>query len=368
VVFLFRNSTYFWNINFKIIVMKYTKYLFLIIIASLLFSCNTSSISIQALRPAEIALPQHIKTIVVMNRTRPTKNGQVINILEGILTGEGIGVDRAGAENAMSGLLATLSASPRFNVMKANIERKGSGTGWFPDPLPTSDVRGICEQFKADALITLEAFDSNTFRTFADRKRKVKKDNVEVEETVRVVNERVQVTAGWRLYDAKNVSLLDQFRMNTEMTFSKEATTEALAISLLPTMNNMITQVGGRAGNDYAFRIAPQYVWLSRMYYTGKHRSLKNAKLRVRANDWEGAAEIWRPMTSFQIDRKAAGRACYNMAVANEVMGRLEDALTWARKASYDYNNKKARAYINEINRRIQDQRRLDSQMGNTNN
>ncbi|HRY99533.1 MAG TPA: hypothetical protein P5550_10810, partial [Bacteroidales bacterium] len=58
-----------------------------------------------------------------------------------------------------------------------------------------------------------------------------------------------------------------------------------------------------------------------------------------------------------------AGRACYNMAVASEVMGDLNMALTWANRALKQHNNKKAAAYISILNDRMSDQRRLDRQM-----
>ena len=54
-------------------------------------------------------------------------------------------------------------------------------------------------------------------------------------------------------------------------------------------------------------------------------------------------------------NRKAAGRAAYNMAVASEINGNLDLALEWAQKAWTDYGNKKARDYINVIKARKND-------------
>ncbi|MBK6994271.1 MAG: hypothetical protein IPH31_04870 [Lewinellaceae bacterium] len=62
-------------------------------------------------------------------------------------------------------------------------------------------------------------------------------------------------------------------------------------------------------------------------------------------------------------NRKAAGRAAFNMAVASEVSGNLDLALEWATKSWNDYGNKKARNYINIIKARQNDARKVDSQM-----
>ena len=54
-------------------------------------SCTTSSVIVSMQRPADITLSQHIKTVVVANRTTPSKKNLAGNIIEGLVTGEGIG-------------------------------------------------------------------------------------------------------------------------------------------------------------------------------------------------------------------------------------------------------------------------------------
>jgi hypothetical protein len=52
-----------------------------------------------------------------------------------------------------------------------------------------------------------------------------------------------------------------------------------------------------------------------------------------------------------------------NIAVAYEVLGDFTDALNWAQKAYTQYGNKKAKAYVQTLSRRIADEARLDQQM-----
>jgi hypothetical protein len=68
--------------------------------------------------------------------------------------------------------------------------------------------------------------------------------------------------------------------------------------------------------------------------------------------NWEGAAEVWKPLTKSK-NNTNAGRACLNMAVANEVLGKQEEALEWAKKAYEDYGIKLARDYQNQLKERI---------------
>ena len=71
------------------------------------------------------------------------------------------------------------------------------------------------------------------------------------------------------------------------------------------------------------------------MYKRGKgyekHEFLR-AFRKSEVADWQGAVEVWTQLAKSSNWRNA-GRACLNLAVANEVLGKNADALLWARKA-----------------------------------
>jgi len=66
---------------------------------------------------------------------------------------------------------------------------------------------------------------------------------------------------------------------------------------------------------------------------------------------WDSAAELWLLETNNK-DSKIAGRACYNMAIINEINGDLDKALEWATKSYTDYGDKIALRYINILKNR----------------
>ena len=49
---------------------------------------------------------------------------------------------------------------------------------------------------------------------------------------------------------------------------------------------------------------------------------------------------------------KIAGRACYNMAIINEINGNLDEALKWAQKSYEDYNDKLGIRYVRILENR----------------
>ncbi len=92
-----------------------TSFFPLIIAIFLITSCGPSRIvSFNVTRPAQITLPSDINTMLLVDRTK--FNNKMVNILEGILTGELPEDDRIAAQETMMRLKNKLDYSPRFNV------------------------------------------------------------------------------------------------------------------------------------------------------------------------------------------------------------------------------------------------------------
>jgi len=335
--------------------------MFLLII---LIGACTSSTSLQVLKPAEITLDENIITVGVINRTYPTKQNQAWNIVEGILTGEGIGTDRRGSEATVDGMIDIMSRSPRFKLIRLDIDNlKGSGTGQFPEPLSRAKINEVCQRNNLDALITLEAFDSDSrvnYTPIAIRTR-VSKDVFKDMPGIRA-DSRMNITVGWRVYNNKSETIVDEYRYTDFLAFSGQGLSQNEAISRLPSKYDALFKTGFHTGQRYGRRITPLWVTESREYYTKGNDELKRAGKKVRVNDWESAAEIWKK-EALNNEKKIAGRACYNMAVFCETRGNFDIALAWSKKAYSDFGNKKARSYTALINRRMRDRQVLQQQM-----
>lgn len=335
-----------------------------LLLTFLISSCGTRSISFQALEPGQITLPPDVKTIAVINRYKPErKQDKVLNFIEGLLTGEMIGTDLAGSRAAVEGLQRKLSESPRVRVVFVPYELKGSGTGFFPNPLEPNEVKRICDQYSADALIALEAFDHDVSRRI---KRIESKRTVNGKEVIDVrfqATKWIRMNIGWRIYDATGTKLIDEHQMLTEMGFDNTASTEAAAFAGIPNAMQLVPQVGNRAGFDYATRIAPHYVWITRAYYTKtKNPNIRAGAEKARFAYWSEAAEKWIKATE-DPNPKIAAKACYNMSIAAEAMGKLDVAESWANKAYEKHPKPRYTNRVWEIKDRIAKSQRLDIQM-----
>ena len=332
---------------------------------SVFSSCITSNVVVNIQRPADITVSQDIQNVVIANRSRPSKENLTGNIVEGIISGEGIGTDRRGAESCIDGLINMLGKSERFTLKnKDGIELKGTGTASFPVPLEWDIVQSLCDPYNADALIVLATFDSDS-RSYVGNPvtRTRKKKGVKVKTLRYPAYREITIESGWRIYDLKNKRIVDENKFTEHKEFSAWADSpKAAQISLL-SQGSAIRESGVFAGTQYGFRISPIWIKARRAYFTGKHDDLKLAKKYIKKGDWDSAITIWKDLVN-STNKKIARRSAYNMAIASEIKDGLDAAIEWAKKAK-NLGEKKAHNYINVLNRRKIDKEKLKQQLNN---
>ena len=331
----------------------------------MLSACTTSSVLVNIQRPADITVSQDVQNVVVVNRSRPSKDNLAGNIVEGLISGEGIGVDRKGAEYCVEGLVDMLRNSERFTLKNINgIELKGTGTSAFPIPLNWNEVKSICGSYDSDALLVLETFDSDSRVSIGapiTRTRKVKK--IRIKELRYPATLTMSVESGWRIYDVNKKQIIDENKFTEVKDFTAWGNNPVEAKLNLPSKRRVIQESGLFAGKQYGFRISPMWIKVNRTYYIGKSDDLKLAKSYVKKGDWDAAIEIWKDLVNSS-EAKIARRSAYNMAIASEVKGGLDTAIEWANKAK-KLGEKKAHNYINVLHIRKRNEEKLKRQLNN---
>lgn len=334
--------------------MKQVQLLFcsLLLTGLLLTGCSAvRDLTIPVSIPPAVMLPETIQSVGIVNRTRSDEGGnKVINVAEGVLTGEGINEDRDGAIACLSGAETQLNLD---NLVRAEILDTvtlfGYGTGAMPLPLAWEQIESLCKTHGKDALLVLEAFDtdqsgsvtSNTLNTVINISR-----GGGIPPPVPSVNQWVYMKTAWRLYDPTNKTILDEVRIDDYFGVS----THPFDLGEFR-KRSAIQQSGYIAGRSYGNRFFPSWIQVRREYYKRKGPQMKTADRMVRVNSWEDARSVWEPLTSSS-KRKLAGRACYNMAIYYEVQGDFDAAIDWATKAYTQFNEKRSRNYVRILRNR----------------
>jgi hypothetical protein len=295
--------------------------------------------SLSVTEPAPVSLPPAAKTAVVVNRSRAADDSRTVDAIHRTLGLESRELQAEGAGASLTGLTDALIRSNRFASVKAlsHLDLRSYGAGVFPVVLSWDTVEKICRDNQADVLFSLELFDADS------------RVGLSIPTLGQGANVRMQVKTGWRIYDPASRSVLDQYVLYRDLNF-QGPNLLATGSALLGRKEEVI-KAGHRTGEDYASRIIPYSLRVSRFYYVRGDGSFIVARRMAQAGDWDDAGKLWLQATNSS-SRKVAGRGCYNMAIISEINGDLNAALQWARKAYEVYGTKYALSYVNILQQR----------------
>ena len=340
------------------------------ILCWLFISCsNTRNVSFNVTKPAEITLPADANTILLADRTKHAQKGW--STIEGILTGEMPGEDKAAAQEALISLKNRLNYSPRFDVKILPDQLVGNSLdGSLPHALDWNVVNNLCINNQADILVCIEMFDSDFIVTKGNRIKKKfvgeGADKKEVPYTEYYAQGVANVKMGIRTYYNKDRRIIDQQVVNKTNSWEGVGTSAADALRTLISKTNANKYLAGKVGDDYAYKISPMPIRISRPFFAkSKHNAALEAGTRYAdVAQWQEAIDTWKSGLP-NASSKDAGKLAYDIAVGYEVLGEYGTALTWAQDAYTKYGNKQARDYTRTLRNRINQETVLKQQMNN---
>ena len=286
-------------------------------------------------------LPDSINAIAAVNRSLTMEEDQDSKIIEAIVTSEVAGSDRLASDESIKGVLDAGNALEDVQiVIPGKVRMYGTGTRQLPELLDWDQVAEICETEGADALLVLETFDSNTdllLSTATDQVASI--ISTGFVKPVLPGQIEMNVVCYWRLYDPHTKMIIDQYQHNSYMTFDTNG-------GILPP--HALPETAYASGRAYIQRFLPGYYVVKRELYKrtsgSAKRQFKAGYRRTEVANWQGAIEIWGELSDHG-KPKTAGRACLNIAVANEVLGNTDIALEWAQRSYEYYDDKLGRRY-----------------------
>jgi hypothetical protein len=325
------------------------KVLFVLFVTLIISGCSKYGyVSLNFPQPPETYLPEDVNYIAVVNRSLVEDEDADNRTFEAITTSEVAGSDRLASDDCVKG---AYEASKQMEGAEVIIPQKvrlyGTGTREMPELLDWDLVAGICEAEGTDALLVLETFDSNTdllLTTATEQAAAIISTGSPKASLPATLN--VNVVCYWRLYHPGTRSIIDQYQHSTYLSFETNG-------GLPPP--TALPETAYSAGVAYINRFLPGFYVERRDLYkrtsgSAKHQFIAGYR-RAEVANWQGAMEIWEGLSDHP-KQKTAGRACLNIAVANEVLGNTDLALDWAKKSYEFYDDKLGRSYSKILLRR----------------
>lgn len=328
-----------------------------------LIGCYSKRVSFPYLQPAAIDIPGSVHHMVLVDNS--AMKDQTADILEGGLTGEGIGQDGEATLQLIEGIREVLSHSDRY-VLSKETKRYGQNKLLenIPQPMNSSLVKLLAKRHNADAVFSIDKFDSDFIITNAKVDKKDDETEAEYKKHAYQARGVATVKAYIRVYDGESADIIDEMKLSDAFEWSAFGSSVDAAVRALMNKQRAVNEVAYKAGLKYGKRIAPSTIYASRKYYSGPNKFyyLASGARRAEVNDWEGAIEDWKKQID-EGDRRAHGKAAYNIAIAYEVLGELEMAISWAQKAYVEYGLSDARGYQRVLRVRVEQLERLKAQM-----
>lgn len=337
-------------------------YFFLAIIIS---SCSSTNLmTLRVTEPAPIFITNNDLKIGVINRTVSTKENSSIDAIDKILSAEGKNLDKLGSNASLLGLLTELKKNQQVKTaIKLDSSKfKNTGLAVFPEAISWDKAEKICKENNLNVIYELSFYDTDAkvdYKTTTSQLANPLGIKIPVIEHQATINTLIKM--GWRIYFPEQKILVDEYVVNNNIVLSGRGVNPVRAIEAIIGRKEAVLNISDRVGQDYATKLLPYYTRVSRDYYVKGTNNFEIGKRRAQTGNWDGAAELWLKETNNN-DPKIAGRACYNMAIINEINGNLNTAIEWASKSYTDYGDKLGLRYVNMLKNRVQKQKLLESE------
>lgn len=307
---------------------------------------------VQIMKPVDIAHEdvREVKNVLILNRTAIPKGSAGTNVFEAILTGETIHADKQGAIESIRGAQESIAKSLNYKSSQTvPVVFYGAPTNQIPAPLPWKIIDSICAQYKCDALVSLEYFDSNAGISAA-----LSNPSIPIGPPG-ANNGNINVKSVWRMYDPTTKVVIDDYTMNN---VTNRGWRSPYFVANQSNKYNSVASAGYWAGIDYGFRISEQWVLEGRRYWKGGNKSMRYASKSARFNQWDEAFTIWQDEANSR-KPKVRARALHNMAIYYERKGDLVTALSKAKESFGIKRYHDTALLINSIERQMNNQGRF---------
>lgn len=299
---------------------------FLSLLLSSCFKYKTVSFHTETTE-SRIAFPTGVKTLELLNRTRPIKRG----IIKYMTDGQGSSMaNRPGVGNTLTSFRNKVVARKYFKSVSFPKVMNAEQSFDFPPALNLTDLIDLYGE-KEYVVASLEVFQiEESQQYFNERKKQLNQDGSEYFINIVRGIKTLKATTGWRLYNGKTGEIIDEHKLNHKHEYEVEGVDRANTnVKMESLIEKAYQDLSGILGQMYAEDVSPLAHYVYRRYYT-KSRScpeLKQAHDFIKMKDWETAKAIWEDGLKLNVKPKDVAKLHYNLAVFYEQANNINKAI-----------------------------------------
>lgn len=317
-----------------------TSCLVLIIILS---SCQLQKVMVNVYTPSRLAFPPDVKAVFVTSRYVPATGPY-----EDIQWGAYESVDSVKwqlSESIVDTLGKLMAGDKKFLVKTRHLPRiLRNNDENLPEPVAWEGLSNIAKKEYVQAVLIIEGFGlAKTPVAFNPENGGI------------LAHYSVEVKLAIRVYEPGKMRMIDDSVYVFRTEFKGSGKTEQEALKQLPDDLKGLKLACSDAAAEYYKIINPGEISAKRFYYPDGDSAMIKAREAVREGRWGRAETKWKWLAYNSKDSVLMAKASYNMALACERDGRLNQALGFARRSQRIRPDRQTLKYIDILNKKTLD-------------
>lgn len=287
-------------------------------------SCaSTKYIVIDIAKPARVSFPANIVNVAVVDNA-----GLVMDSIADETYTQEERLVSIGKEALKEQLVKEMDEKKYFNkvILYPSFTRTDKNYGQQV-PLMKSEVRDIASKLDVDAIVSLDIFSIKTERR-----------KVNVNSFIFGSNMTTSILL-FRVYDASGDLRAPAIATADSISWVGDEEVDLAYVH---------KKLSAGMAQGVSQQLIPYWETQERAYYTDGTKEMKEAHKQVAEGNWEEAAELWGKAFDKAQDDKQKAKIAANIALANENLGDIKNAVAWIRLASnlISSSNKNSDEYI----------------------
>ena len=302
-------------------------------------SCvTTQTLSIEIPEKAKKELPNNIQSLLIINRT---VDGSYTNLdsdsLQRLFYKQSFNYDTIvndtqSADTMIKALGELLYESGRYDiVIPENRFVPFKSNSFLSEQMPWEEVQQLCNTFNTDAVLSVDMFKT---RVSTDYKKDDFYDPYRNGFSSAAVAKMMIIYRAYiRVYDPgiKKIISKESFR-DTLFYEDVDIYTSELMKRFTP-VKSALSEAGIAVALDYSDIICTTWRPETRSIYIKGGKEFEQAAILVSNDEWDSAMKTWRQISDSKNSKGKKSKAEYNLAVAYEIQGDLENAVRWGVKS-----------------------------------
>lgn len=323
----------------KQLFIKTENYIAIILLIAISVSCiSTKTLVIEIPRQSKNELPHSIQSLTLVNRTvdgtfsnLDTDSLQKIFYLQNF-NYDTIINDIQASDTTLKALGELLFESGRYDfVIPENRFLEFDKNSFLNIPMSWEEAKELCEIYNTDAVLSLDHFKT---RVSTDYRKESFYDSMRDGFAWASYAEiKIIYEALFRVYDpVQEKIIMREFLRDTVVWEDAAGSTGELFERFTP-IKTALSEVGIAIALDFSDKISTTWHQQQRKLFVKGDASLKQAALFAEDNRWEPAVALWMETIKNTNSKTIKSRAEFNIAVAYELQGNLNEAISWALKS-----------------------------------